>query len=81
MCDICKQTETVTKFMNGEREGLKTVKLQKYCQQLQTASFKLCYVHDIEFFVTGERRFIEKYFHITISYRSTFSVGSSHSLF
>ncbi len=81
MCDICKLIEAESKFINGDREGTNTVKLQKYSPQLQTATFRLCYIHDIEFFVTGERRFIKKYYNFTISNRSVFSTGSSNSLF
>lgn len=81
MCDVCKQIHLDSKTLNGEREGLRKVKLLKYSPELRTDTLKLCYVHDIEFFVTGERRFFEKYFHIVQNYRSTYTPSNGNSLF
>lgn len=79
MCDICKLTNSDKDFVNGDKKELKTVKLQRFASTLHKSTLRLCYIHDIEFFISGERRFVEKYYHITVQYRSAPVVDAIHT--
>ena len=58
MCDICKSKGLTKKFLNGGKSGY-SVKAMLYQVFLgKKVEIELCYLHDVELFKKGERRFI-----------------------
>jgi hypothetical protein len=56
MCDVCK-AQNSKKSINATKEIERKVHLSGN----RTLTLNLCYVHDVEIFVLGEKRFFKKY--------------------
>ena len=57
MCDVCKKNNVDYRFINGRKNHL--IPSQFYQVQVGKVSvLRLCYLHDIELFRLGERRFL-----------------------
>ena len=57
MCDVCKKNNIDYRFLNGKKSVL--TPSQFYQVQVGKVSvLRLCYIHDIELFHLGERRFL-----------------------
>ena len=65
MCDICKAEKIDSKFINGKKYKLFSREIYSLIANRITP-IKLCYVHDIEFFCNGERKFMEMHPRYTI---------------
>lgn len=70
MCDICKLINSDPKYTNGARFVLRVNELLKYGSMVNLKKVNLCYLHDIEFFVIGERRFLERYYNVKFKTRT-----------
>lgn len=57
MCDVCNSEKIDYKMRCGKNDKLYTNKLYMVFKN-STATVKMCYLHDIEFFHLGERRFL-----------------------
>ena len=57
MCDVCKSKGIETEVLNGDKTFSSSTALRKVFVG-KVVEVKLCYVHDIELFKLGERRFI-----------------------
>ncbi len=57
MCDVCKTEGLNPADRNGEKAHRMSVKLYRVYQS-KVASVNLCYLHTIELFKIGERRFL-----------------------
>ena len=64
MCEICQSEGKNTKFLNGPKNTILTYPLYKVYKG-SIANVKLCYIHSIELFVLGERRFLRE--HLTFA--------------
>ena len=60
MCEICKSEGYNTKFINGTKDTIVTHQLYKVYRD-SVAPVKLCYIHSIELFMLGERRFLREH--------------------
>ncbi len=60
MCEICKSEGKNTKFLNGSKDAIVSHQLYKVYRG-SVASVKLCYIHSIELFMLGERRFLREH--------------------
>ncbi len=60
MCEICKSEGKDYKFLNGPKSFLVTQQLYKVYRN-SVASVRLCYVHSIELFMLGEKRFLREH--------------------
>jgi len=58
MCDVCNSLGQDYKFLSGENRSLRDVHLYQIVAG-KVVIIKLCYVHDIELFKVGERRFLD----------------------
>jgi hypothetical protein len=58
MCDVCKSKGLVKELLNGEKKSysVSIVLFQVFLGK--RVEIELCYLHDIELFKKGERRFI-----------------------
>lgn len=63
MCDVCNLLGKDTKMVNGEKIRVTTKKLKTY-KAGGRSSVSLCYIHEQEFFIQGERRFMSKYYNV-----------------
>ena len=60
VCDVCKTEDIDFKLRCGSKIKLYTNRF--YCvYKSSTAVAKMCYLHDIEFFHAGERKFLSKH--------------------
>lgn len=75
MCEICKTEGSDYLFKNGAKNFLVTNNFYKVFKN-SVAPIKLCYVHSIELFHIGERRFLRE--HLTFA-RGLASRTKSHS--
>ncbi len=57
MCDVCVSEGKNYLFINGEKKRLVKRELKKVYSGAK-AVVKLCYVHDIDLFINGERKFL-----------------------
>ncbi|OUR96869.1 hypothetical protein A9Q84_11065 [Halobacteriovorax marinus] len=57
MCDVCKAEGLDSQFMNGSKSRISPSKLFRVFKG-QTATIKLCSIHDIQLFMLGEQRFL-----------------------
>ena len=64
MCEICKSEGQDTKFLNGTKSQIITQQLYKVFKS-HVAPVKLCYIHSIELFMLGEKRFLKH--HLTFA--------------
>lgn len=60
MCEVCKSEGINYLFKNGAKKFLITNNLYKVFKDT-VAPIKLCYVHSIELFHLGERRFLREH--------------------
>ena len=60
MCDICKAQKLDSRFINGKKYRLYSRTLHTIFQNKITP-IKLCFIHDIELFTFGEKRFVQFY--------------------
>jgi hypothetical protein len=60
MCEVCKAHGENYLFKNGAKKMLINNKLYKVFKN-NVAPVKLCYVHTIELFHLGERRFLREH--------------------
>lgn len=60
MCDVCKIKNLNPYILNGNKPTRLQQKLYRFFKD-NVANLSLCYVHSIELFGLGERRFITKY--------------------
>lgn len=77
MCNVCLIEKHLKKSPSSYTQRNLYVKSNK------TLNVNLCYVHDVEFFVMGARRFFEKYpkFYEWSKKRSKTLGGASDNLF
>lgn len=59
MCDVCKAQGLKSEEVNGPKHRIISRKL--YLGGGNETSVTFCYVHDVEYFVMGKNRFLEKY--------------------
>lgn len=57
MCDVCRSENEDWEFRNGKNSKLLSVKLYRVYQGREARSM-MCYLHSIELFMAGERRFL-----------------------
>lgn len=60
MCEVCKSEGKNYQFVNGTKNFLVTEQLYKVYKD-SVASVRLCYIHSIELFMLGERRFLKEH--------------------
>lgn len=60
MCEICKSEGIDYRFINGPQHVIVTHQLYKVFKN-STAPVKLCYIHGIELFMIGEKRFLKEH--------------------
>lgn len=58
MCDVCRSEEMDVSQMNGEKPHRVGVRLFRVYQG-RVATINLCYLHTLELFQLGERRFLK----------------------
>lgn len=58
MCEVCKSEGRDYLFVNGTKSYIYTNNFYKVFKK-SVASAKLCYVHSIELFMIGEKRFLQ----------------------
>lgn len=61
MCDVCKAQKS-KKSINASKNVERKIQLSGN----RSLKLDLCYVHDVEIFVLGEKRFFKKYPKFTI---------------
>jgi hypothetical protein len=80
MCEICKSEGQDSFFLNGPKAQETTQQLYKVFKN-NVAAVRLCYIHSIELFMLGEKRFLRQhlYFARALATRSKklSSVGDS----
>ena len=60
MCDVCKKNKIDYRFLNGKKSHL--FPSQFYQIQVGKVSIlRLCFLHDVELFHLGERRFLNQH--------------------
>jgi hypothetical protein len=60
MCEICKSEGKDTSFLNGPKAQIVTQQLYKVFKN-NVAPVRLCYIHSIELFMLGEKRFLRQH--------------------
>jgi len=60
MCDVCKKNKIDYRFLNGKKSALSPAQFYQV-QVGKTSVLRLCYLHDIELFRVGERRFLSQH--------------------
>lgn len=60
MCDVCKAEGSDWQFRNGMERPLSRSKLYGVYEG-RVAQLSLCLIHDIELFMTGEKKFLVKH--------------------
>lgn len=60
MCEICRSEGKDYKFLNGTKDHIVTLPLYKVYKN-SVASVRLCYIHSIELFMIGEKRFLREH--------------------
>lgn len=61
MCEICKSEGKDHRFLNGaSKDHIVTQQLYKVYKNSH-ASVRLCYIHSIELFMIGEKRFLREH--------------------
>lgn len=60
MCDVCNAEKMDSRFINGKKYRVFTRTLHTIFHN-RIMQIQLCFVHDIELFNLGERRFVEAY--------------------
>jgi hypothetical protein len=60
MCEICQSEGKNSIFLNGPKDVIMSCPLYKVYKG-SVANVKLCYVHSIELFIMGERRFLREH--------------------
>ena len=78
MCEICKSEGQDYRFRNGDKAFLSTQQLYTVFKD-SVAPVRLCYIHGIELFVLGEKRFLHEHipFARNLAYRSKKSLDDS----
>jgi len=60
MCEICKSEGKDYRFSNGEKDNIVTQQLYKVYKNT-VAPVRMCYIHSIELFMIGEKRFLREH--------------------
>ncbi|MBC7714398.1 MAG: hypothetical protein H7177_13720 [Rhizobacter sp.] len=60
MCDICQSEGKDPAFVNGPKDVISTQQLYKVYKN-SVAPVRLCYIHSIELFMIGEKRFLKEH--------------------
>lgn len=60
MCEICVSEGKDPKFVNGDKNSITTAQLYKVYKS-SVAPVRLCYIHGIELFMLGEKRFLKEH--------------------
>ena len=60
MCEICISEGKDTSFVNGPKDLITTSQLYKVYKN-SVAPVRLCYIHSIELFMLGEKRFLKEH--------------------
>ncbi len=60
MCEICQSEGRDAKFVNGPKDIMTTAQLYKVYKN-SVAPVRLCYIHSIELFMIGEKRFLKEH--------------------
>lgn len=60
MCEICESEGKDAKFVNGPKDHITTAQLFKVYKNT-VAPVRLCYIHSIELFMIGEKRFLKEH--------------------
>ena len=58
MCDICKSKGIAKDFLNGRKSSYSVKAMLHQVFLGKRVEIELCYLHDVELFKKGERRFI-----------------------
>mgnify|MGYP001197774070 CR=1 FL=1 len=58
MCDVCKSKGLAKTMLNGSKENYSVTTMLYQVFLGKRVEIELCYLHDIELFKKGERRFI-----------------------
>jgi hypothetical protein len=58
MCDICKSEKVDYRFKNGAKTALFTIVLYNVYRDSHARAVA-CYIHSIELFMMGEKRFLQ----------------------
>lgn len=78
MCDICKSKNIDPKFINGDKYQVFNRRVYTLFKD-RVVPVRLCFVHDVELFLLGERRFAEAYPQVVLNINSKRSKASSSS--
>lgn len=83
MCEICKSEGIDHRFRNGEDKSFLTTQQLYKVFKNSVAPVRLCYIHSIELFMLGERRFLQEhiYFARNLAFRSKKIAGLEDSPF
>lgn len=65
MCEVCKSEGKDPIFLNGTKNQMVTQQLYKVYRN-SVAPVRLCYIHSIELFMIGEKRFLRR--HLSFAY-------------
>lgn len=60
MCEVCSAEGKDYRYLNGPKNQITTEQLYKVFRD-SVAPVKLCYIHSIELFMLGERRFLHEH--------------------
>ncbi len=60
MCEICTSEGIDPAFVNGPKDHMSTAQLYKVYKN-SVAPVRLCYIHSIELFMLGEKRFLKEH--------------------
>lgn len=60
MCEICISEGKDPRFVNGSKNHITTAQLYKVYKN-SVAPVRLCYIHSIELFMIGEKRFLKEH--------------------
>lgn len=60
MCEICTSEGRDPNFVNGPKNHMTTAQLYKVYKN-SVAPVRLCYIHSIELFMLGEKRFLKEH--------------------
>ena len=78
MCEVCKIEGVDSLFKNGSKNILSINNLFKVFKNA-VVPIKLCYVHSVELFQLGERRFLYEHLDFTLGILARHQVSSDPS--
>ena len=60
MCEVCSAEGKNYRYLNGPKDIITSEQLYKVFRD-SVATVRMCYIHSIELFMLGERRFLQEH--------------------